>query len=196
MYMLSYWWLIKLPHWFKAFLPKIFGILTTQFGHVNIPVSTPNDFQSTLNDFARQVILSHQCDHSLLDISNYYRPQRSWGKVMFLQVRLILFTGGEYRTRYTPQDQVNSPGTRYTLRDQVHPHWTRYTPQDQVHPPDQIHPHGTRYTPPASGTPPGPGTPPRTRYIPPGPGTPPRAEHAGRYGLRVGGTHPTGMQSC
>ena len=26
--------------------------------------------------------------------SNYYRPQRSWGKVMFLHVSVILFTGG------------------------------------------------------------------------------------------------------
>ena len=58
----------------------------------------------------------------------------------------------------------------------------------------------TRYTPP------GPGTPPRTRYTPrtrhtpldqahpPGPGTPPPGP--GRYGLRAGGTHPTGMHSC
>ena len=37
--------------------------------------------------------------------------------------------------------------------------------------------------------PPGPGTPPR-------PGTPPGAVHAGRYGQKVGGAHPTGMQSC
>ena len=61
-------------------------------------------------------------------------------------------------------------------------------------------------------TPLGPGTPPdqappqiqapsQTRH-PLGPGTlptrqpPPRAEHAGRYGQRVGGTHPTGMHSC
>ena len=55
---------------------------------------------------------------------------------------------------------------------------------DQVQPPDQVHPPGARYTPP------GPGTPPL------GPGTPPGAEHAGRYGQRAGGTHPTGMQSC
>ena len=27
------------------------------------------------------------------------------------------------------------------------------------------------------------------------PGTPPNAEHAGRYGQRAGGTHPTGMHS-
>ena len=46
---------------------------------------------------------------------------------------------------------------------------TRYTLQDQV--------------------PPGPGT-------PLGPGTSPATEHAGRYGQRTGGRHPTGMQSC
>ena len=69
----------------------------------------------------------------------YYRLQRSWGKVMFLQASVILSTwGGEYW-----------PGT---------PCGTRYTPQDQVHPPrDQVHP-------PGPGTPPRPGTPPGTRY--------------------------------
>ena len=82
----------------------------------------------------------------------YYRPQRSWGKVMFLQVCVILFTGGEYLPRYPPGP--GTPQTRY-------PPGTRYTPTDQAHPPDQVHP--------------------------PGPG---------RYGLRAGGTHPTGMQSC
>ena len=76
----------------------------------------------------------------------------------------------------------------------------------------------TRQAPPWPGTPPGPGTPgtrqagtpsPRTRHPPrarhpSGPGTapprtrhhPPRAEHAGRYGQRAGGTHPTVMHSC
>ena len=93
-----------------------------------------------------------------------YRPQRSWGKVMFLQVCVILFTGVEYLTRYPPgpgtppgpdtppQDQVHLP------RDQVHPPRTRYTPQDQVHPLGPGTTPGTRYTHP------GPGTPPRTRY--------------------------------
>ena len=41
----------------------------------------------------------------------------------------------------------------------------------------------------------GAGTPPE--QAPPLPEqTPPRPEHAGRYGQRAGGTHPTGMQSC
>ena len=50
--------------------------------------------------------------------SAFNRPQRSWGKVMFLQVSVILFTGG--------------------VPDQVHPPRTRYTPLDQVYPPDQV----------------------------------------------------------
>ena len=85
-------------------------------------------------------------------------------------------------------DQVHPPGPGT-------PPQTRYTPPDQVHPPwdhPLVHP-------PGPGTPPRdqePGTPPQTRYTPLGPGTPPPgAEHAGRYGLRAGGTHPTGMQS-
>ena len=108
-----------------------------------------------------------------------YRPQRSWGKVMFLQASVILSTGGGGAstwpgtlpgTRYTPWDQVHSP-------DQVHhprpgtppqnhvPPWTRYTPWDQVPPrpgtpPYQVHPPWTRYTPL------GPGTSPQTRYTP------------------------------
>ena len=73
--------------------------------------------------------------------------------------------------------------------------------------PDQVHPPGadtiplTRYTP-RSRPPTGPDIPPWSRHppdqvhIPLRPGTPPRAEHAGRYGERAGGPHPTGMHSC
>ena len=60
------------------------------------------------------------------------------------------------------------------------------------------------YHPPRTRYPPGPGTPPD--QAPPRPGTPsdqvppdqapPCTAHAGRYGQRAGGTHPTGMQSC
>ena len=80
---------------------------------------------------------------------------------MFLQVCVILFTGGS-----------TWPGT---------PPW------------DQLHPLGP-------GThPPTPGTPPRTRYTPKTRHTPWDQVHPpgpGRYGLHVGSTHPTGMQSC
>ena len=130
-----------------------------------------------------------------------YRLQWSWGKVMFLQVCGILFTGVGSTwpgtppgTRYTPQtrytppdqvhlldqvkppwDQVHPPGT--TPLDQVHPAGpgtpprTRYTPLDQVHPPTRYTP-GTRYNPRDQVHPPGTRYTPWTKY-PPGPGTPP-----------------------
>ena len=68
---------------------------------------------------------------------HFYHPQRSWGKVMFLQVCVILFTGGEYLTRYTPGPGA-PPQTRCTPQEQVHPPGpgtpqTRYTPWDQGH---------------------------------------------------------------
>ena len=59
-------------------------------------------------------------------------------------------------------------------------------PWQQTHPPQE-------QTPPEEQTPPWEQTPPRSRH-PPG-ADPPGAEHAGRYGQRAGGTHPTGMQS-
>ena len=118
-------------------------------------------------------------------VSIFTAHKRSLRRLCFYTcLPFILFRGGEYLTRYIPPEQT--------------PHRTRYTP-----PWDQVHPPGTRYTPLGPGTPPWPGThPPMTRYTslgqvhPPGPGTPPRAEHAGRYGERAGGPHPTGMQSC
>ena len=84
--------------------------------------------------------------------------------------------------------------------------WTRHPPGSR-HPPDQTPPLDQAppdqappdQAPPRAGTP-RPGTPPD--QAPPRPGTPqpgsppPSAEHAGRYGQRAGGTHPTGMQSC
>ena len=51
-------------------------------------------------------------------------------------------------------------------------------PPPGADPPEQTHP------------PPGADTPSREEQ------TPPDTEHAGRYGQRAGGTHPTGMQSC
>ena len=50
------------------------------------------------------------------------------------------------------------------------------------------------HTPPQEQTPPWEQTPPAPGADPPS--RPPSAKHAGRYGQRAGGTHPTGMQSC
>ena len=60
----------------------------------------------------------------------YYRPQRSWGKVIFFSSMCQWFCsrGGEYLGRYTPQ--AGTPPGRYTSPG-------RYTPQ-QLHP-RQVH---------------------------------------------------------
>ena len=61
-----------------------------------------------------------------------------WGKVIFLHLFVILFTGGGV------PDQVHTPGpgTHPSPRDQVHPHLGPGTPpQDQVHPPGPGTPH-------------------------------------------------------
>ena len=99
---------------------------------------------------------------------------------MFLQACVCPHGGGEYLTRYTPQDQVHHPGPGAPLGPGTPPmagtppSGTRYTPL-QVQPPrDQVHP-----------PPPGPGTPPGTRYTPPG-----------DTATAADVTHPTGMHSC
>ena len=124
-----------------------------------------------------------------------YRPQRSWGKVMFSQACVILFTEGgclpQCMLGYTPpradtptrSDTPPGPGTtpprpgtppgQTPLWDQVHPPKPG-TPQDQEHPPvrhpqDQVHPPRAdtpRADTPQSRHPPGPGTPPKARYTP------------------------------
>ena len=104
---------------------------------------------------------------------NCYRPQRSWGKVIFSQASVILFIGGVCLS--TCWD-TTTPGTR-------HPHRSSRPPSPRA-----------RHNP-GPGTPPGAGTPPAAG-IPRSRHPPSTAEHAGRYGQRTGGTHPTGMHSC
>ena len=116
---------------------------------------------------------------------HFYRPQRSWGKVMFLQASVILSTrvgstwpgtplgpGTPPRAGTPlPPTRCIPPGTRYTHRTRYRPPGTTHPPQTRCtpwsrYPPDQVHP-------PGPGTPPRPGThpplaqvhpPPRTRY--------------------------------
>ena len=155
------------------------------------------------------------CNGCLLVRISFLPPANEvWGKVIFLHLLVILFTGGKCLTPPgpgTPPGSRHTPGTRYTSQGPGAPPGADRPPWDQVHPP------GTRYTPCLEQThpPPGADTPPRTRYTPqdqehpprtrytpwdqvhpPGPGTPPIEEHAGRYGQHAVGTHPTGMQSC
>ena len=108
----------------------------------------------------------------------FYRPQRSWGKVMFFHVSVILFTGG----RDLPHCML---GYTHTLGPEAGTPLPPRTRGRTPHPQEQ--------TPPPPGSRPLPDqAPPRSRP----PWDPPSAVHAGRYGQQAGGTHPIGMQSC
>ena len=68
---------------------------------------------------------------------NYYRPQRSWGKVMFLHVSVILFTEWEICPiascdTHPPGPEAGNPSRVDTPRDQV--------PRDQAPLQDQAPP--------------------------------------------------------
>ena len=113
---------------------------------------------------------------SLVQFQHFYQPQRSWAKLIFLHLSVILLTGGV-------------PGLVLGGVPGLVPGGVPGRPlQDQV--------------PPRTGTPPGPGTPPdqvppRTRYPPRIRYTPtPPDQVPPKYGQRVAGTHPTGMHSC
>ena len=94
------------------------------------------------------------CLHKFVNIAHIYRPQRSWGKVIFLYLSVILFTGGVCLSACwdTPPDQAGTPW------DQAGnpPPQTR-CPWDQASP-------GTRQAPPDQ-TPRGPGTPPEQSIL-------------------------------
>ena len=82
---------------------------------------------------------------------------------MFLQVCVILFTGG-YLTRYPPRTRYTPPGPGTPPRDQVHPPGPG-TPRDQVPPQSRYTPPRTRYTPQTRHTRRD-QVPPRARYTP------------------------------
>ena len=93
--------------------------------------------------------------HELVHELFYYRPQRSWAKVMFLQASVILSTG-----ECLPQCMLgyHPPGSGHPLGADTPP--GANTPRDQTSP-------GGRHPPPGADTPPG------TRHPLPGADTPP-----------------------
>ena len=124
------------------------------------------------------LVLNHKLNDSI-----FYRPQRSWGKVIFLHVSVILFTGwgtwsggglvggcgprGGAWSGGSALRAVWSQGDAWSGRV-----WSRGVP-------------GLGGSGPGGG-----GIPACTEADPPG------AVHAGRYGQQAGGTHPAGMHSC
>ena len=129
-----------------------------------------------------------ECAHLTTYQSNFlhYRPQRSWGKVMFLHVCVILFTGGwsvclsACWDTTTPQQGDPHPPARQTPPWQGDPPLAKRLPGKET--PLARRPPTGKETP----------TPPAKR--PPLARRPRGTMHAGRYGQQVGGLHPTGMQ--
>ena len=96
---------------------------------------------------------SHPVKLSLPYLLQYiYRPQRSWGKVIFSQACVILFTGGGCMLG-CPKG-ADTPGSRHSPREQKPPPWEQ-TPLLEQTPPGSRYPLGSRH--------------------------PPSTEHAGRY---------------
>ena len=89
---------------------------------------------------------SHPVELSLPNLLQYiYRPQRSWGKVIFSQACVILFTGGCMLGcppgADTPPGVDTPPGSR-------HPSWSRHPPGADTPPREQTPPsteHAGRY---------------------------------------------------
>ena len=105
---------------------------------------------------------------------NFYRPQRNWGKVIFSQACVILFTGGcvlsQHALRQTPPwvrhpTQSDTPQTKYIPGTKYTPPGTKYTPTVR-HPPQSDKPPKLS-TPPGLSTPLGLSTPPGTKYTAP-----------------------------
>ena len=105
-------------------------------------------------------------------VTFYYRPQRSWAKVIFSQACVCPRGGGVCLSACWDIP----PGTR--------------TPREQTDPGPE--PPQTRPPPPGADTPPD--QTPQSRH-PPGPDPPP-GKQTPAYGQRATGTHPTGMHSC
>ena len=84
---------------------------------------------------------------SILSHWFYYRPQRSWGKVMFLQVSVILLTGGclpqcmlgythTPRSRHPPEQTPPGADTPQSRPPSRHP-LVQTPPQSRHTPPEQ-----------------------------------------------------------
>ena len=103
-----------------------------------------------------------------------YRPQRSWGKVIF---SVACVKNSVHREGGLPSCMLGykPPGADPLGAD---------TSQEQTHPPGRRHLHPLEETPPRADT-------------PQGAESPPGAVQAGRYGQQAGGTQPAGMHtSC
>ena len=182
-YWKHYWWLRKKSTSLLANGFYFFRQTPQHFLRIERTVSTllgplsPVKYLRSIAFYVRQRQTSYS--EARFSVTSYclYRPQRSFGKVMFLHLSVsCLFTGGVCLSACwdTPPRQVHPPaGT---------PPWAGTPPTGKVDPsrtstpPGQVYPPGQVHTPPGQVHPPG-------RYPPSPPTTITPAD----------GTHPAGM---
>ena len=99
------------------------------------------------------------------NITINYRPQRSWAKVIFLHLSVILFTAGVSASPHPPRSRHPTADTSRSRHPKSrHPPEQTHTPPEQTHPPkqtppwsrppEQTHPPGSRHTPLGADIPP------------------------------------------
>ena len=132
---------------------------------VGIPACTDTDPFRERRLLLRTVHILLECILVIRYI--YYRPQRSWAKVIFSQacVKNSVHRGGgclpQCMLGYPPPDQAHPPprpgppGTRHTPPGPGTPPLDQAPPRETRHPPDQAPPWETRHPPGRPGTPPG-----------------------------------------
>ena len=166
---------------------RLLSFCLNKFSSVGVCSLRQNEELNSSNALIRLSIFS--------PLSNYYRPQRSWGKVIFSQASVILLTRGGL-----PQCMLVCP----PAKESTSPLPRRPPPPaKENHPPCQVHTQGGNW----GGT--GPGPHPRGELRGSDPGPHPRGKLRGIRSrptpspvppppttTAVGGTHPTGMHSC
>ena len=111
------------------------------------------------NEYIEPCIMRPTISTTIPFFQTYYRPQRSWGKVIFSQASVILFTGRVCLSACwdttprtgTPGDQAGTP-----LGPGRHPSGTRQAPPDQASPRPSTPPKDQSGTPPTRQVPPPP----------------------------------------
>ena len=125
-------------------LPKITLRKTRDVDVVVNTITDPGHFYVTLsgkeftwNDSKNQIemwkIFPHKIHLSGVRGATCYRPQRSWGKVMFLHVSVILFTGGAEADTPLGADPPPPRSRPTPSQEQTHP-LPGADPQDQASP--------------------------------------------------------------
>ena len=96
-----------------------------------------NKDAARVTSFQQPPLFSKLSHLTLMNHIVYYRPQRSWAKVMFLQASVILLTGGGC----LPQCMLGHPPSR-------HPPWKQTPPEQTPHPSRHPPPPRSRHPPP------------------------------------------------